>query len=139
MLCHMLSINGVSHAGICHRYLFKVQWATNPEVLFDVLGTKQRKSDQSSLSSCSQASQCGWLEGLRRADVLLYCNWYEAAGVHEQQAWHAWRRLQTPTAATSAVKTSGSRTSSRPFTNFTTGSTVPGHLQSASVHQHNNP
>ena len=40
-----------------------------------------------------------------------------------------WRRLQTPTAATSAVKTSGSSTSSRPFTNFTTGSIVPGHLQ----------
>lgn len=47
---------------------------------------------------------------------------------------HTWRRLQTPTAATSAVKLSGTSTSSRPFTNLTTGSTVPGHLQHAHTH-----
>ncbi len=70
-VCDLLSIKGVSHAGVCLMCLYKLYWTTNPEVLFDVLGTKQRKSDQSSLSSCFQVHWCGWLQGLRGTDFLV--------------------------------------------------------------------
>ena len=64
----MLSVKGVSYTGICHISLYKLYWTTNPEVLFDVRGIKQHKNDQSSLSSCSQVHQSGWL---RSANFLV--------------------------------------------------------------------
>jgi len=65
----LAEMKGVSHAehqrcvmccDLPHMPL-QIYRITNPEVPFDVLGTKQRQSDQSSKSSCSQVSQCGWL------------------------------------------------------------------------------